>query len=201
MLNTSIAINKKFDSTLQKRIEAALGRKNIFDVVKYYYSFIEDLNYSIIFIRGKKIPSWEYINILTKSFKTKGIACTSDERSVLLDFYNSGESVFKIETTHPIELKLDGNLNINSEGEINNLNQFTNAFDYEKLDRIIHGVDNYFFFPRSYAVDILGTLGLYGLYPMLFWDYDTLVSAQKNYGDLDALVEMNEFTNLEQVQI
>jgi hypothetical protein len=201
MLNTSIAINKKFDSNVQKKIEAALGKKNIFDVVKYYYSIVEDLDYSIIFFRGKKAPSWDYISILTRSFEIKGIACASDERSVVIDFYNSGESVFNIETTHPHEMSLEGKFHTNIGGDIHSLTQFGNNIDLEKLDQLIHGTGNYFFFPKSYTMDIFKNLGLYNLYPMLFWDYDSITRAQKKHGSLDTLVGIREFINLREVRI
>jgi hypothetical protein len=201
MLNVSIAINRLFDTDVHNKIESSLGRKNLFDVVKYYYSNIEDINYSIFFFRGKKQVSWEYITILTKAFKVKGVAVALDDTEANIDFYNDGQSIYKINTTHPKNLNLEGSFNVQKWGNENLLKEFNKDLNMDMLNPIIHGGGSYFFFSRDYIANLLTSLNIFKLYPMLFWDYDSISDIYKRFGNLKYLIDNHEFHNLETIRI
>lgn len=202
MITTSIAINSKFDTKMKKSIEESLGRNKLYDVVYYYYSLCPDINYTMLFVRSEPACR-DYAKILTSIYKNMGIYVSIDARKIELSFYKEGEIAYGIKTSHPREMDIGGNFVVEVEGDVKKLYENYSGINSDELNRKIYGNGLYFFFRRSYIVNIFESLKLGSLSPLVYWDWELISSYKQRVRTKwkEELVRRKEFTNLHEVKI
>ncbi len=200
MKRVCIAINRLFDEEVKNQIVESLGINSIEEEVMYLYSDCEDVGYCILFFKGKEITSSPYIEILTNTFSLKGLYLITENSRIQFDLYNKGKSVYKLELRHPATISNEGNFQVISEGDMQMLTEFGKNIDLEKVENIIRGKGQYMFFSRTVGETLLTELGLQSLRPMLFWDWENLIS-YKDEAMQKKLIETGEFKNLQLIKI